>query len=240
MPGSIIILIGTAAVGAIAVVFGLVTDIDIVFALGLADAFLSLIFIPVFYMRAKKRQRIFARQDALLIWQYAAFEAAHIAATEAQKIRKTSIRLSVLASVCLAIIFAPFTVILEDAGAKQLILYIGIAAVLLPFTSLFIAPACTVRQITRIPSVTVIGRDYILLNNRYIGINDRASLTLADAEVKTVGNAAAGGRTALFLTYTFTMRYGTIMHFTVEVPIPGNRMTEAAGFAEYVKAGQKA
>jgi hypothetical protein len=238
MPNSIVILIGTAVLGVIAIIFGLLVDMNIVFALGLTDAFISLILMPVFYTRGKKMQRIFNRQDALLVWQYAPYEAAHIAGLEAKKTRKASVKLSILACVCLAVIFAPFPVIIEDAATKQLLLYIGIAAALLPFTSLLIAPAWTSRQITKDPSLTVIGRDYILLNNRYIGINDRASLTLVDAEIKTGGNTATGGFTALFLTYTFTMKYGSIMHFSVEVPIPGSRAKEATEFAKYIKGQQ--
>ena len=237
MPGSIIVLIGTAAAGVIAVVFGLVSDIQLLFALGLADVFLSLILIPVFYMRGKKRRRILDRQDALLVWEYASYEAAHIAALEAKKTRKSSVKLSIVACVCLSVIFTPFTVIIENAAAKELILYIGIAAAVLPFTSLYIAPACTVRQITRLPSVTVIGYDYILLNNRYIGINDRPSLTLVDAEIKSGAGSKAAARyiKVLSLTYTFTMKYGSIMHFTVDVPIPANGTVEAQRFVENLK-----
>jgi hypothetical protein len=136
------------------------------------------------------------------------------------------------------VIFAPFPVIIEDPATKQLLLYIGIAAALLPFTSLLIAPAYTSRQITRDLSVTVIGRDYVLLNNRYIGINDRTSLTLVDAEIKMGGDTTTGGVTSLFLTYTFTMKYGNIMHITAEVPIPGSRTMEAHRFVENMKQEQ--
>lgn len=238
MPASIIILIGSAAMGIIALAFGIAADNGVLFGLGLADAFISLLLIPVFYVRANKRRRIFARQDALLIWQYEPYEAAHIAAATAKKVRKSSVGLSILACVCLSIIFAPFIVIIEDTTTKYLLLYIGIAAALMPFASLLIAPAVTVRQITLMPSMTVIGRDYILINNRYIGINDRASLTLVDAVVKSGSGMTLGGGSALFLTYTFLMRYGNIMHFTVEVPIPGNRITEAVRFAESLRTAQ--
>lgn len=237
MAGSIVVLIGTAALGAIAIVYGLMAEMNILFALGLTDAFLSLILIPVLSIRNKKKRRILARRDTLLVWQYASYEAAHIATLEAKKTRKTSLKLSVLACICLAVIFAPFTVIIEEAATKELILYIGIAAALLPFSSLYIAPAYTIRQITRVPSVTVIGRDYILLNNRYIGINDRTSLTLVDAEIKrgAGSKASASYINTLYLTYTFTMKYGTIMHFTVEVPIPGNRTAEAQRLIDNLK-----
>jgi hypothetical protein len=235
MPGSIGVLIGTAVLGLIAIVFGVRADLNILLALGIADTFISLILIPVFYSRAKKKRWIYARRDALLVWQYAPFEAAHIAERVAKDIRKTSLKLSILVSICMAVIFAPFTVILEDAAAKELILYISITAVLLPFSSLLIAPAYTTHKITKDPSLTVIGRDYILLNNRYIGINDRASLMLTDSEVRTGGNAETGSFTSLYLTYTFRMRYGNIMHFPVEVPIPGSRTMEAHRFVETMK-----
>jgi hypothetical protein len=239
------LLIGSAVLGALAIIFGLVSDTNILFALGLADTFLSLLLIPVFVTRDKKRARISLREDALLVFQYSADEAARIAAVEAKKTRTSSIKLSILACICLAVIFAPFPVILENQIARELVFTIGIVVAVVPFLSLVLAAFSVVRQITKEPSVTVVGRDYILLTNRYLGINDRTSLTLVDAEVKAGGNAyrkkntrkkdGAQGRKALYLTYTFTMKYGSIMHFTVEVPIPEACAEEARRFAESIK-----
>jgi hypothetical protein len=239
MPTSIAIVIASAAMGVIITVYGVIADIGILAGVGLADAFTSLIFIPVIAVHSKKRHRISARRDALLVWQYASYEAEEIAAREAKKIRRTSRGLSVLASISLMVIFAPFTIILENPETKKLLLYIGMIAALLPFTSLYIAPAVTVRQIKKAPTVTIIGRDYILLNNRYIGINDRAELTLVEAEVKKSALVEdEGKRSALFVTYTFRMKYGNIMHFTVEVPIPNGRQAEATEFAGRLNAGR--
>jgi hypothetical protein len=39
--------------------------------------------------------------------------------------------------------------------------------------------------------MTIVGRDYILMNNRYIGINDRAKLTLVNARAVTGENSTA-------------------------------------------------
>ena len=231
MPKNIVAMIVIAALGAIAAVYGGVSGSGAFLAAGLAVAFLLLVFIPVFYIRAKKRRRLFSRQDALLVWNYAPHEAERIAKREAGKTRRQSVRLSILASVCLAIIFAPFIVITESAGTRLLLLCIGIAAMLLPFISVAAAPSYTAAQIKKIPSVTIIGRDYILLNNRYIGINDRGGLMLVSAEVR----AGDSGIAALLLTYTFLMRYGNVIHYTVEAPVPWGRNDEAMQFAESLR-----
>jgi hypothetical protein len=70
------------------------------------------------YARAEKRRRLFSRQDALLIWSYAPHETEQIARAEAERTRKQSVRLSVLASVCLAIIFAPFVFLSESDSTR--------------------------------------------------------------------------------------------------------------------------
>jgi hypothetical protein len=235
MPKHITALIAVSVLSTIAAVYGGVAGREGYLAIGLAAAFLSLIFIPVFYIRAKKRRRLYARQDALLVWDYAPSEAERIAAREAIRIRKTSIRLSILVSVCMAIIFAPFVALAETPLARYLLLYIGVISVLLPFSSVYIAPAYTVSLIKRVPSLTIVGRDYILINNRYVGINDRAELKLVSAGVKHGGD----GEEILQLTYKFRMKYGNPISFPVDIPIPWGRSEQAVQFAERHRADQR-
>ena len=217
MPKHIIAFIVVAALGAAATVYGGVCGSDAALGVGLPVGFLSLLFIPILYVRANKRRRLFARQDALLVWDYAPYEAERIAAGEARKTRKTSVQLSVLMAVCLAILFAPFIFFVEiPQSARQLLMIIGPVTVLLPFASIYFAPAYTVSQIRRCPCRTIIGPDYILLSNRYIGINDRADLRLVRAEVKH----GAGGEETLQLTYTFKMKYGNPHQLSCRCPDP--------------------
>jgi hypothetical protein len=234
MPKHIAVLIAVGSLGTISAVYGGVSGESIFLGAGLPIAFLSLLFIPILYARADKRRRLFNRQDALLIWSYAPHETEQIAKLEAENTRKQSVRLSVLASVCLAVIFAPFVFLSEADGTRLLLVCIGVAAVLLPFISVAIAPAYTASQIKRIPSMTIVGRDYVLMNNRYIGINDRAKLTLVSARAKTGDNGTA----KLILTYTFLMKYGNPLHYTVEVPVPWDRQDEAVRFADSIQASE--
>ena len=234
MPSSVVALLVVAVLGALTAVYGGIQGSEGLLAAGLAVGFLSLILAPVLNQRANKRMRLFGRQDALLVWNYAPYETERIAASESRKTRKTSIRLSILSAVSLAVIFASFAVIAESDQARTLLLYIGTAAVLLPFISVWLAPAYTAAQIRKIPSTTIIGHDYILLNNRYIGINDRGGLTLVGAEVKQ-GSDGAG---TLLLIYKFRMKYGSLMSFPVGVPIPQGQSVQAEQFAERLKTAQ--
>jgi hypothetical protein len=236
MPRTTKVLLLISALGAIAAVYGGVSVNEACLAIGLVVAFMALLFAPVIHIRAKKRQRLFERQGALLVWEYSQSEAERIAAREAKKTKKTSIQLSVVAAVCLAIIFAPFVALSETQATRYLLLGLGIAAVILPFTSIYFAPAYTVSLIKKIPSVSIIGRDYILMNNRYLGINDRADLRLVHAAVKP----GADGEECLTLTYKFRMKYGNPISFPVNVPIPGGRNDQAKQFSEWLKTEQRA
>lgn len=227
MPASTYILIFITVISAGGAVYGGITGREGLLAAGLTIAFLSGIFAPIIHIRARKKARIRDRQDALLIWYYSLNEAARIAEQEAKKTRKSSIAISILMCICLIIIFLPFTVITQAPENRFLIIYIGAIVALLPFTSVFLAPMYTANQILKQPSVTIIGRDYILVNNRYIGINDRAELTLKGAAVKL----SPDGTGVLSLDYTFKMRYGH-MHYTAGVPIPQGRIAEAEQFKD--------
>jgi hypothetical protein len=227
MPKATTVLIVIASLGAAAALYGIVTGLEASLAAGLALTFIALLMIPVLNQRAKKKRRFMDRRDALLVWEYAAYETQAIAADAVKKVRKTSLRLSISFSVCLAIIFTPFVALTKTGEVRFLILFIGILAVLLPFSSLCFAPAYTSSLIRRIPSLSIIGRDYILMNNRYLGINDRADLKLKTASVVT-----RGGGAVLTLVYTFRAKYGGRIEHIVEVPIPGGRLDEAKRFAD--------
>lgn len=229
MPTSTYILIIIAVISAGAAVYGGTTGGEGLLAAGLSIAFLSGIFAPIIHIRARKKARIRERQDALLIWRYGIQETDCIAEREAKKTRKSSISISILMCVCFIIIFLPFAVIIQAPENRFLIIYIGAIVALLPFISVYLAPMYTANQIRKQPSVTVIGRDYIIINNRYIGINDRAELTLKGAAIKPNPD----GTGVLTLDYMFRMRYGH-MHYKADVPIPQGRVAEAEQFRDII------
>ena len=143
--------------------------------------------------------------------------------------------MSILLSICLAIIFAPFVALADSEGLRILFIVIGAAAVVLPYLSIWLAPAYTAAQIRKTPCLTIVGLDYILVCNRYIGINDRMDLKLKTAGVTT----RDGGFEVLVLVYTFRGRYGGRIDITVEAPIPRGRTEEAGRFTENRKAARR-
>ena len=227
MPGPTRALLIISALGAIVAVYGGVTGTEEILGAGVAAAALPYAFMPVLYQRSKKKERLKSRVDALLVWEYCLDEAERIAVHEMKRTRKSSVGLSILLAVCLAIIFAPFIVIAETAEIRSLLLGIGLAAVFLPFLSIYLAPAYTASQIRKTPCLTIVGHDYILVCNRYIGINDRGDLKLKTAGVATRDHYFP----VLVLVYTFRGRYGGRINYTVEVPIPQDRVDEAERFA---------
>lgn len=211
-------------------VYGVLSQYEIILAIGLSCSFLLTVFIPVLWCRGNKKQRITQREDALLAWQYSYEEIDRIATMEGRKTRKASIGISILLFICIAIIFAPFIVITKNQNTRAILLIIGVIAALLPFFSIFIAPAVTMAAIRKTPSMTIVGRDYILMNNRYLGINDRASLKIRDVQTQQTPEGMN-----LVVTYNFRMKYGNCMDYPVMIPVPRGREIEAEIFKDTYK-----
>lgn len=217
-----------ALLGTTAAIYGGVSGSEVLLAMGLVVGFISLLLLPVLRQQVTKRRRLADGRDALLVWTYTDSETAGIARREAVKMRKYSFRLSLLFFVCLALMTAIFAEVVQSAEAKRLVLILGAVAAVMPFVSLLLAPAYTTACIRKSPSRTVIGSSYIQVNNRYLGINDRADLKLKTAGVGTTADGAA----ALVLVYTFKAKYGGRIPYTLYVPIPQDKIEEARLFAK--------
>lgn len=221
------ILIILAAGFAAAAVFGGAAGDEAMLAVGLSGAFLCLVLMPAFAVRSARKKKILKRQDALVCFEYSASEAEEIAAAARPAVRRQSIKLSVLFSICLAVIFAPF-VALSMQPEPQLPPMLPVAAVCvaLPWLSVLLAPAFTARTIRNVPCVSVVGRNCILIANRYLGINDRYAL---EADAVRFEPGKYGGMAKLYVRYRF--RAGrvsmTILRW-VEAPVPRGREAEAA------------
>lgn len=222
-----IALYAVEALFAAVAVYGGVTGSDAYLAVGLGCAFVLAVFIPVYYLRLAKKRRITGRTDALLCWEYSHREADIAAAQQAKEVRRSSRGLVILMCVCVGIIFAPFVVITPDHDVRTLLLWIAIPVTLSPLLALLIAPAVVSSTVRRPPCVTLVGRDYILLTNRYLGVNDRFGLQLAEAAIQ---DAPSGPR--LRVIYTFQMKYGRCIPFPVVIPIPRGQEEEAAAFVQ--------
>jgi hypothetical protein len=129
--------------------------------------------------------------------------------------------------VCLVVIFVPFVVLSmqEDSGLPPM-LPVALPVVLLPWLAVPVVPAVVARKIRRYPCVTLVGPDYILVANRYLGINDRHDLTAVETRYEP---SPDGGMATLRVRYRFKVgRVTTLIHRWVDVPVPHGREREAA------------
>ena len=224
---SIAYLAAITAAFATAGVIGGVSGSGLLIAIGAGGGLVGLALIPALHNRIKKADKIRQKQDAIVVWEYANDEIREIVSEQKRACFKRSMRVSVLLSICMAVIFTPFVYFaFQDSADMPLILWIGTACIILPWLSLLIAPAVVRRTITRYPCVTMIGRDYILAANRYLGVNDRHALK-ADSVRYEAGENGAMGR--IYVHYGFlAMRPTRTFHLWVDVPVPRGRETEAA------------
>ncbi len=187
-----------------------------------------LFLIPVLHIRNRKIQRVQNKTDLLLCWEYAPFEAEDIAREQYLTARKNSLFVAMLLSVCMAIVFIPLVwhSVRPQSGLPPMLPYM-IAAILLPCLGVPLVPAIVANRIRRSPCITFIGRDYVLIANRYIGLNDRYKLNLERAEIDVVD----GKRMRLHVQYSFkggrTLR---TFYKWVDIPVPYGKEQEATEF----------
>jgi hypothetical protein len=215
------------AISVVVLLCGLIADREEMIAAGAAAAFLFLLLVPAFGLRAGRVEKIRARQGALLAWEYAPCEIGEIVRTQRRAIRKTSVSIALLMCVCLVVIFVPFVVLSmqEDSGLPPM-LPVALPVVLLPWLAVPVVPAVVARKIRRYPCVTLVGPDYILVANRYLGINDRHDLTAVETRYEP---SPDGGMATLRVRYRFKVgRVTTLIHRWVDVPVPHGREREAA------------
>ena len=219
----IILTIGFIAVA----IYGGVSGNEAMLGTGAGGALLCLALMPALALRASRRRKIRERQDAYVCFEYSTAEAKKIAAAAKRSVRKTSIRVSVLLSICLAVIFVPFVVFsLEPGSALPSIWPIAVVCAALPWLSVPIAPAVVAHTVRSALCVSIVGRNCVLIANRYTGINDRYAL---EAEAVSFEPGANGGMATLHVRYRFRAgRTPRILRYTVAVPVPTGREAEAA------------
>lgn len=218
----IIITIGFAAVA----VYGGVSGSEALLAVGLAGAFLCLLLIPAFAVRASRRRKIREREDGLICFGYSFAEAEEIAAAVKPDIRRRSVRISAALSICIGVIFLPFILfsLQHDSGLPPM-LPIAIPIAVLPWFSVLIAPEATASSIRKAPCVSFVGRNCVLITNRYMGINDRYALE-ADAMRFEPGKNGAMATLHVRYRYRAGRMPAKIQHW-VRVPVPRGREKDA-------------
>jgi len=197
-----------------------------VLGIGVAAAFMCVILMPAFHLRAKRLRKIVEKEEILIRFEYEPEEIEEITAAQKHIVFKKSIGLSVLFSICFAIIFMPFVLFsMEPGSTLSPMLPIALCCILLPWLSLFIAP-CVVSKIIRTrPCVSLVGRNYVLVTNRYHGVNDRHQL---EADGIRFEKGKNGKMSCLCVRYRFkAMRPTRILRLWVEIPIPYKRENDA-------------
>ena len=211
-------------------VSGCVSGNGTLLATGLTVGTFLFMLIPVLHIRNRKVQRMREKTDLLLQWEYASYQAEDIAARQSMRVRKRSIAVALLLSVCIVIIILPFLLISLDqnSGLPPMLPYL-LTGMLLPWIAVPIAPAVVVNKIRQRPCTTLIGRDYVLLTNRHIGLNDRYELNAekAKTELEEDGNCMR-----LCVQYSFKAgRTLRTLYKWVEIPVPAGKEPDAVAFA---------
>ncbi len=215
----VIVFIGLACYG------GLSAN-EPVLGLGIGAAFLCLAAIPAFYLRAQRLRKIVEKENALIRFEYEPGEIEEIAAAQRYAVIKKSKGLSLLFSICFAIIFTPFVLFsMEPESKLPLMLPIALSCVLLPWLSLIVAPYTVSKKIRTRPCISLVGRDYVFVTNRYHGVNDRYAL---EADFIEFEKGIDGAMSRLRVCYRFkAMRTSRIFKLWVDIPVPHTREDDA-------------
>lgn len=226
MRKSVVILGICVLLCVVAAVYAGTMGIEILLGSAVAVGFLCLVFIPVFYAREGKVKKIKEKTDALIVFEYMRSEVEEIVKTQRRIARKKSRSLSILFSICLAVIFIPFCVIsAQEGGDYTSLIVIAFISILIPWLSLIITPAAAESRIRRTVCTSVVGPDYILIANQYLGINDRYSMRAVET---TFVPSKDGMMAQLKVLYRFkggrTMRE---FDKWVHVPVPSGRENDA-------------
>ena len=216
---SIVVLGVLAAISAGIAVYGGMLGNEPMLGAGVAVGFLSLLMMPAFHNRAQKIRKIREKENPFIYWEYADDEVEDIAEEQRRVVRKKSVWLSVLISICMAIIFLPFYLIsLQENSELPPILPIALICVLLPWLSVLLAPSVAVGKIRVRPCVSIVGNDYVLVANRYLGVNDRWQLKAGKFRLE---ESTSGAMAKLSVQYSFrAMKSMGIFHLWVNIPVP--------------------
>jgi|GEM_PF-2833668 len=209
--------------------YGGLTANEPVLGIGIAAAFVCIVLMPAFHLRAKRLRKICEKENVLIRFEYDSSEIKEIAAEQKKLMFRKSTKLSILFSICLTVIFLPFVLFsMEPDSELPPMLPVALTCVLLPWLSIIIASYVVSRIIQARPCVSLVGRDYVLIANRYHGVNDRYQL---HADRIRFEKGKSGKMGCLCVRYSFkAMRTAMPRTFSlwVQIPVPHGRENDAA------------
>jgi hypothetical protein len=196
--------------------------------LGLTPALFLALGLLVFKVRSRQFEKILRREGHLLYFEYSLEETEEIIGHELPKFKKASCGLALLFGVCLLVIAVPFAQAMQSSDPNSPAWAAYACAVLVPILGALCAPMLLKRKIRKYPCVTAVGMDYILIANRYPGINDYGKLKLNHA---SFSKTEPGAMLRLRLDYSFVaMKNATRISKSVEVPVPYDKTADAESF----------
>lgn len=205
---------------------------------GVIPAVILMLFLIVYKVRSRQFEKILRREGHLLYFEYTSDEAEEIIGHELPKFKKASYGLALLFGVCLLVIAVPFAQAVQSGGPNPPVWAVYACAVLVPMLGALYAPRALARKIRKYPCVTCVGMDYILIANRYPGINDYGKLKLDCASFM---KAEPGTMRWLRLDYSFVaMKNATRIQKSVEVPVPRDQIAGAESFVRQFAKQEKA
>lgn len=222
------LLVVLAAVFAGIAVYGGVSGSEPMLGMGIAAAFVCLILIPAFWLRATRLKKISSKENPLIRFDYAPDEINEIVSAQMKAVFKKSAKLSLFFSISFAVIWLPFVYFsLQPNPTLPPMLPYAVLCVLLPWLSLIVAPKVVESSIRTRPCVSLVGHDYVLIANLYHGVNDRSSLKAERLRFEKGDDTKMG---MLHVCYSFkAMKYHTTtITLWVQVPVPRDRESDAA------------
>lgn len=192
---------------------------------GLLPAVILALGLIIYTVRNRQLNKIQRREGLLLRFEYNAQEAEEIIAHELPKFKKASYGLALLFGVCLLVIAIPFAQAMQRNDPNAPVWAVYACAVLFPILGALYAPQVLKRKIRKNPCVTAVGMDYILIANRYPGINDYSKLILNHV---SFSKEEPGCMRRLRLDYSFlAMKNAARIPKSVEVYVPYGKLREA-------------
>jgi uncharacterized membrane protein HdeD (DUF308 family) len=205
---------------------------------GLIPAVILGLALLVYMVRSRQFEKILRREGHLLHFEYTSMEAEEVIDHELPKFKKASRGLALLFGVCLLVIAIPFAQLMQKNSPDSPVWAVYACAALVPVLGALYAPRVLKRRIRKSPCATCVGMDYILIANRYPGINDYGKLKLDCASfMKT----EPGTMRWMRLDYSFVaMKNATRIQKSVEVPVPRDQTAGAESFVRQFVKREKA
>lgn len=219
------------------IVYAAIIDQEEFVLLGLIPAVFLVIALIVFKVRSRQFEKILRKEAHLLYFEYNSGEVEEIINHELPKLKKASYILALLFGICLLIIAVPLSLMMQKNDPSSPVWEVYASTMLIPALGVFFAKQAVARKVRKTPCVTAVGPDYILIANRYPGINDYGKLKLDHA---SFSKSEPGAMRWLRLDYSFVaMKNATRIQKSVEVPVPHDKAAEADYFVrQFAKQGK--